>query len=95
MPSPLRNLTGKWLAVSFLLLSAGIGALWYSALTTHEKVILEESGNELQAIADLKISYIRFWLDERLDDTLIPGSAPLMARAVDSGPVLSDTGGWI
>lgn len=93
MPSPLRNLTGKWLAVSFLLLSAGIGALWYSALTTHEKVILEESGNELQAIADLKISYIRFWLDERLDDTLIPGSAPLMARAVDSGPVLSDTGG--
>ena len=93
MPTPLRSLTGKWLAFAFLLLAAGIGALWYSALSAYEAAVLRERGRELQAIAELKIEFIRSWLAERRGDAAIPGSAPLMVRAAEFGVERGDPGG--
>ncbi len=81
MPSPLRTLAGNWLAGAFLLLAAGIGALWYSALSAYEAAVLRERGRELQATAELKIEFIRFWLEERRSDALVQSNRPLLAIA--------------
>lgn len=77
-----RQLSGRWLAFAFLLLAAGIGALWYSAISAHEAAVLRERGRELQAIAELKIEFIRFWLDERRSDALVQSRRPLLAIAL-------------
>ncbi|MBI4989063.1 MAG: PAS domain S-box protein [Rhodocyclales bacterium] len=82
---PIRNLAGKWLVAAFFLLAAGIGALWYSALSAYEAAVQRERGRELQAIAELKIEFVRFWLSERRGDLAIPASAPLIARAAEFG----------
>ncbi|MDT3734834.1 MAG: PAS domain S-box protein [Denitratisoma sp.] len=80
-PSPQRQLSGQWLAIAFLLLAAGIGALWYSAVSAYEAAVLRERGRELQATAELKIEFIRFWLDERRSDALVQSNRPLLAIA--------------
>lgn len=79
--SPLRTLAGNWSAAAFLLLAAGIGALWYSAISAYEAAVLRERGRELQAIAELKIEFIRFWLEERRSDAAVHSSRPLLAIA--------------
>jgi len=80
-PSPQRQLSGQWLAIAFLLLAAGIGALWYSALSAYEAAVLRERGRELQATAELKIEFIRFWLEERRSDAAVQSNRPLLAIA--------------
>lgn len=80
-PSPQRQLSGQWLAIAFLLLAAGISALWYSALSAYEAAVLRERGRELQATAELKIEFIRFWLEERRSDALVQSNRPLLAIA--------------
>jgi PAS domain S-box-containing protein len=82
---PLRTLTGNRLAAAFLLLSAGIGALWYSALSAYESAVLRERGRELQAIAELKIEFVRYWLGERRSDVTVQAERPAMARALVPG----------
>lgn len=81
-PSPLRTLSGNWLVAAFLLLAAGIGALWYSAISAYETAVLRNRGRELQAIAELKIEFIRFWLDERRADAIVQAGRLMMARAL-------------
>lgn len=80
-PSPQRQLSGQWLAIAFLLLAAGIGALWYSAISAYEAAVLRERGRELQATAELKIEFIRFWLEERRSDAIVQSNRPLLAIA--------------
>lgn len=80
-PSPQRPLSGQWLAIAFLLLAAGIGALWYSAISAYEAAVLRERGRELQATAELKIEFIRFWLEERRSDAIVQSNRPLLAIA--------------
>jgi PAS domain S-box-containing protein len=82
LPPPIRTLAGKWLLAAFLLLAAGIGALWYSALSAYETAVLRERGRELQAIAELKIEFIRFWVAERRSDSVVQADRRLMARAL-------------
>lgn len=84
---PQRQLSGRWLVIVFLLLSAGIGALWYSALSAYESAVLRERGRELQAIAELKIAFVRFWLDERRSDAAVQADRPLMARTLVPGRI--------
>jgi PAS domain S-box-containing protein len=67
---------------AFLLLAAGIGALWYSAISAYETAVLREHGRELQAIAELKIDFVRFWLDERRGDAAVQAGRLTMARAL-------------
>ena len=84
-PSPLRTLAGNWLAGAFLLLAAGIGALWYSALSAYEAAVLRERGRELQATAELKIEFIRFWLEVKRGNATVPGRSELIAHAAEFG----------
>jgi PAS domain S-box-containing protein len=81
-PSPQRPLSGQWLAIAFLLLAAGIGALWYSAISAYETAVLRERGRELQAIAELKIEFIRFWVGERRSDSAVQVGRRFMAHAL-------------
>ncbi len=81
-PSPLRTLSGNWLVAAFLLLAAGIGALWYSAISAYETAVLRDRGRELQAIAELKIEFIRLWLDERRADAIVQAGRLMMAHAL-------------
>lgn len=90
-PSPQRQLSGQWLAIVFLLLAAGIGALWYSAISAYEKAVLGERGRELQATAELKIEFIRFWLDERRSDAAVQADRLMMARILQPLPGRSAT----
>lgn len=69
----------------FLLLSASIAATWYSATTAQEAAVIRERGRELQAIAELKIGFIHFWLEERRADAAVQGKMPLMARTAEHG----------
>jgi PAS domain S-box-containing protein len=85
MPSPLRTLAGNWLAGAFLLLAAGIGALWYSAISAYEAAVLRERGRELQATAELKIEFIRFWLEVKRGNATVPGRSELIAHAAEFG----------
>jgi PAS domain S-box-containing protein len=80
--SSIRNPAGKWLAAAFLLLAAGIGALWYSANSAYEAAVLRERGRELQAIAELKIDFIRLWLDEHRGAAVVQAGRLLMARSL-------------
>lgn len=82
---PLRTLAGYRLAAAFLLLAAGIGALWHSALSAYESAVLRERGRELQAIAELKIEFVRFWLSERRSDAAVQADRLGMARALVPG----------
>ncbi|MDP1654286.1 MAG: PAS domain S-box protein, partial [Rhodocyclaceae bacterium] len=68
---PLRFHSARWLAAAFFLLAAGVGALWYSAISTYEASVLRERGRELQAIGALKIDFIHTWLDERRSDAAV------------------------
>ncbi len=77
---PTRTLADKWLGVVFLLLSATIGALWYSANAAYEAAVLRERGRELQAIADLKIEFVRAWLEERRSDAHVLANRLLISR---------------
>jgi hypothetical protein len=86
----IRALAGKWPLAAFLLLAAGIGALRYSALSAYEAAVLRERGRELQAIAELKIEFIRFWLEERRGDALVQSNRPLLAIAATG----KDAGAW-
>jgi PAS domain S-box-containing protein len=79
---PIRNLPGKWQAGAFLLLAAGVGALWYSAISSYEAAVLRERGRELQAIAELKIDFIRLWLEERRGDAAVLAGQQLVASAL-------------
>lgn len=74
-------MAGKWLAAAFLLVAAGIGAIWYSTISAYEAAVLRERGRELQAIAELKIEFLRFWLAERRSDAAVQSRRPLMAIA--------------
>jgi PAS domain S-box-containing protein len=80
--SSIRNPAGKWLAAAFLLLAAGIGALWYSANSAYEAAVLRERGRELQAIAELKIDFIRLWLDEHRGAAVVQAGRLMMARSL-------------
>lgn len=80
-----RTLSGRWLAVMFLFFAAGIAALWYSALAAHEGAVLRERGRELQAIAELKIDFVRLWLEERRGDAAVQAGRLMMARALVPG----------
>ena len=82
MSSPLRPLAGNWLAATFLLLAAGVGALWYSAIAAYESAVLRERGRELQAIAELKIGYIEYWLNERRGDAILLSKRQIVAIAL-------------
>lgn len=65
------TLSGKWLAIAFVLLAAGVGVLWYSANAAYKEAVLRERGRELQAIAELKIEFVRSWLEERRNDAMV------------------------
>lgn len=80
--SSIRNPAGKWLAAAFLLLAAGIGALWYSANSAYEAAVLRERSRELQAIAELKIDFIRLWLDEHRGAAVVQAGRLMMARSL-------------
>jgi PAS domain S-box-containing protein len=86
--TPQRPPSGRWLAVAFLLLATGIGALWYSAISAYEAAVLRERGRELQATAELKIDFIRFWLEERRSDAAVQADRLMMARVLQpsAGP---------
>lgn len=79
---PIRSLAGKWLATAFLLLAGSIAALWYSAISAYEAAVLRERGRELQAIAELKIDFIRLWLDERRGDAAVQAGRLMMANTL-------------
>ena len=81
-PTAPNSPVGKWLAAAFLLLAAGLGALWYSALSAYESAVLRERGRELQAIAELKIAFVRFWLDERRSDASVQADRLVMRHAL-------------
>ena len=92
-PGPPWTLSGNWLAFAFVLLAAGIGALWYSANAAYKEAVLRERGRELQAIAELKIEFVRAWLDERRNDAKVQAKRLLIARyltldAANTGSVL-------
>jgi len=80
--SPTKNLAGMWLVAAFLLLAAGIGALWHSAISAYEAAVLRERSRELQAIAELKIDFVRLWLDERRGNAAVQAGRLMMARAL-------------
>jgi len=78
---PHPHASGRWPFIAFLLLALGIAAIWYSAVSAYEQAVLRERGRELQATAELKIEFIRFWLDERRGDAAVQSSRPLLAIA--------------
>lgn len=59
------------LLLIFLSLAAGILTAGYLYFRTHEKHYLDEVGQELTAIKDLKVSELAQWRKERLDDAAI------------------------
>lgn len=84
-PGPPLFHTNRWLAAAFLLLAAAIGALWHSANSAYEAAVLRERGRELQAIADLKIEFVRAWLEERRGDAAVLAGLTLPAEALADG----------
>jgi len=80
--SSIRSPAGQWPVAAFLLLAAGIGGLWFSAISAYEAAVLRERGRELQAIAELKIDFVRLWLDERRGDAGVQAGRLTMARAL-------------
>ena len=79
-PAPLR--TGLWPVVLFLLLAAGIAALWFSAIGAYRTAVLDERGRELRVIAESRIDFIRLWLDERRNDAVVQANRLLMANTL-------------
>ena len=77
-----RALAGRWPALAFLLLAAGIGAFWQATHSAHEAAVLRERGRELQAIAELKIAFVRAWLEDRRSDAVVLGQRRLLAIAL-------------
>lgn len=78
----IRTLAGKWLGIAYLLLAAAIGGLWYAAVAAYEEAVMRERGRELHAIADLKIEFVRAWLEERRGDAAVLAGLTLPAEAL-------------
>jgi PAS domain S-box-containing protein len=66
--------------VIFLLLAAGIGGTGYWYYSTQRRTLLVEYGQQLEAIADLKIHEIETWRSERLGDALVVSRNPIWPR---------------
>lgn len=87
----IRTLAGKWLGIAYLLLAAAIGGLWYAAVAAYEEAVMRERGRELHAIAELKIEFVRAWLEERRSDAVVNAGRLLVSRFLasrrgDTGP---------
>lgn len=67
-----------WLIVITIILLTG-GYFYYSYL---QESIREEKNNQIKSIADLKISQIMQWIDERIGDAETIRKAPLLANAI-------------
>ncbi len=82
----LRTLSGSWLTLAFGLLVLLIGTLWYAAMSAYEAAVLRERGRELAAIAELKIDFVRLWLEERRGDAAVQAGRLMLANSLAPRP---------
>ena len=91
--APSRGRVVGGLLLTFLFLSTGIGTVGYCYFRHQVSASRKTAGNELSAIADLKVRQILDWRKERLDDAEQIVHEPFAAQHVEkflAGAVASD-----
>lgn len=91
--SPAAGLTAWQLALIWLLLAGFIGAIWHGSNAAYRDALLRERGRELQAIAALKIEFVRIWLQERRSDAALMSRRAAIMQALARRPAGTDFSG--
>jgi len=78
----LGKFSGKTPLVVFLVLALAIGAVGYAVFVHHYEAMRQDKSHELSAVADLKVSQIVGWLDERRGDAAATTRDPILAQEV-------------
>ncbi len=84
LPARLFDISGipPRLLVIFFLLMAGIGAVGSVFYIEHRNMFMSTVAEQLSSVADLKISQINVWRQERLSDARTISENPFIAEAI-------------